>query len=314
MKVRHLLKITDLSIAEAKKVLKLSLQLKKELKTKGKNRPIFKQKTLAMIYEKPSLRTRISFEIGMTQLGGHAIYLSPNDIQMGKRETASDVGIVISSMADMIMARTFKHKTVVDLAKGSNVAVINGLSDLEHPCQILADYLTILEKLGRVNKLKIAYLGDSNNNVTHSFVLLSAMFGNEFRVGSPKGYWMDRKIVREAKEIAKKTKAKIIETDDPKKVVGGTDVVVTDTWVSMGNEAEKKKRLKVFSKYQVTEKLMSLAKKKAVFMHCLPAYREKEVTSKVIDGPQSVVFDEAENRLHAQKGLMVFLARKNKKR
>jgi len=213
-------------------------------------------------------------------------------------------------MADLIMARTFKHKTVVDLAEGSSVPVINGLSDLEHPCQILADYLTILEKLGRMNKLKIAYLGDSNNNVTHSFVLLSAMFGNEFRASSPKGYWMDKKIVKEAKEIAKKTKAKIIETSDPKKAMEGADVVVTDTWVSMGNEAEKKKRLKVFSKYQVTEKLMKMAKRKAIFMHCLPAYREKEVAGKVIDGLQSVVFDEAENRLHAQKGLMVFLAGK----
>jgi len=314
MKVRHLLKITDLSTAEAKKVLKLSLQLKKELKTKGKNKPVFKQKTLAMIYEKPSLRTRISFEIGMTQLGGHAIYLGPNDIQMGKRESAGDVGIVTSSMADLIMARTFKHETVVDLAEGSSVPVINGLSDLEHPCQILADYLTILEKLGRVNKLKIAYLGDSSNNVTHSFILLSSMFGNEFRTGSPKGYWMDREIVKEAKEIAKKTKAKIVETNDPKKAIEGADVVVTDTWVSMGNEAEKKKRLKVFPKYQVTEKLMNMAKKKSIFMHCLPAYRGKEVAGKVIDGPQSVVFDEAENRLHAQKGLMVFLASKNKRR
>jgi len=312
MKVKHFLKVSDLSQVELKKVLKLSLKMKTELKKKGiNNRPVFKQKTLAMIYEKPSLRTRISFEIGMTQLGGHAIYLGPSDIQMGKRESASDIGIVTSSMADIIMARTFKHETVEGLAQGSTVPVVNGLSDLEHPCQILADFLTIEEKLGTVKGLKIAFLGDGNNNVTQSMAVMSAMMGSEMAVAAPKGYWMDLKMEKEALGWAKKTKVKVWQTTDPKEAIKGADVVVTDTWVSMGDEKEAAKRLKVFPKFQVTPKLMELAKKRAIFMHCLPAYRGKEVAAAVIDGPQSVVFDEAENRLHAQKGLMVYLLNKN---
>lgn len=308
--VRHFLKISDLSVAELKEVISISLRMKKELKTKGLNKAVFKQKTLVSIYEKPSLRTRISFDIGMTQLGGHSIYLSPNDIQMGKRESASDVGIVTSSMADMIFARTFKHETVEELASGSVVPVINGLSDLEHPCQVLADFLTIKEKLGKVTGLKIAFLGDGNNNVTHSLAVMSAMMKNEFVVAAPKGYWMNKKILQESKSWAKKTGGLITQTSDPETAVKNADVVVTDTWISMGDEVEAKKRLKVFPKFQVTEKLMKLAKRHAIFMHCLPAYRGKEVSSEVIDGPQSVVFDEAENRLHAQKGLMVLLMRK----
>lgn len=310
MKTRHLLKIADLSVTELKKVLKLSLKIKKELKTKGRNRLVFKQKTLAMIYEKPSLRTRISFEIGMTQLGGHAIYLGPSDIQMGKRESALDVGIVTSSMADIIMARTFKHETVSELAEGSTVPVINGLSDLEHPCQILADFLTIKEEVGKVTGIKIVFLGDGNNNVTHSLAVMSAMLGNQFYCAAPKGYWMDERILREAKAAAKKSGGEVVQTSDPAMAVKEADVVVTDTWISMGDEKEAKKRLKVFPKFQVTKKLMAIAKKKSIFMHCLPAYREKEVSSEVIDGPQSVVFPEAENRLHAQKGLMVYLLNK----
>lgn len=312
MKIKHFLRITDLTAEENLKVLRLAIRLKKELKTKGKNRPWLADKTLVMIYEKPSLRTRISFEIGMTQLGGQAIYLGPSDIQMGKRESPQDVGIVTSSMADLIMARTFTHKTVEDLAEGSAVPVINGLSDLEHPCQILADYQTIMESTGRVKDLVVAYLGDGENNVTHSLLLLSAMFGNEFRCGSPKGYWMNKAVVKEAEALAKKSKGKIVETDDPAEAVKGADVVVTDTWVSMGDEAGAKKRLKVLPAYQVTKKMMSLAKKKAIFMHCLPAYRGKEVAAEVIDGPQSVVYQEAENRLHAQKALMVYLNKLSK--
>lgn len=310
-KAKHFLKISDLGINELKKVLNISVKMKKELKAKGKNRPVFKQKTLVSIYEKPSLRTRISFDIGMTQLGGHSIYLGPNDIQMGKRESASDVGRVASSMADMIFARTFKHSSVVELAEGSTVPVINGLSDLEHPCQVLADFLTIKERLGKVSGLKIVFLGDGNNNVTHSLAVMSAMMKNEFVVAAPKGYWMNEEILREAERWAKKTGSKITQTIDPVVAISQADVVVTDTWVSMGEEVEAKKRLKVFPKYQVTGKLMKLAKKRAIFMHCLPAYRGKEVASEVIDGLQSVVFQEAENRLHAQKGLMVYLKNKN---
>jgi ornithine carbamoyltransferase len=207
------------------------------------------------------------------------------------------------------MARTFEHKTIVDLAEGSNVPVINGLSDLEHPCQILADYLTIQEHMGRVRDLKIAWLGDGNNNVTHSLYLLSMMLGNEFAVASPKGYEMSRKMVKEGEGLAKKVGGKLVETDDPAEAIKGAHVVVTDTWVSMGAEEEAKERLRVFPPYQVTNKLMKLADKKAIFMHCLPAYRGKEVADEVIDGSQSVVFDEAENRLHAQKAVLVFLTK-----
>lgn len=310
-KLRHCLRITDFTAKELETILKLSAKLKKELKTTGKNRPLLKDKTLAMIFEKPSLRTRVSFEIGMTQLGGHALYLGPSDIQMGARESAHDIGVVTSSMADMIMARTFKHATIEELAAGSSVPVVNGLSDLEHPCQILADYQTIWEKLKTYRGITLAYFGDGNNNVTHSLLLMSVLLGNEFRCASPKGYFMDSKIVAEAKTIAAKTKAKISETDDPAKAAKGAQVMVTDTWVSMGLESEKKKRLKIFPPYQVTPKLMNLAHKKAIFMHCLPAYRGKEVAANVIDGPQSVVFPEAENRLHSQKGLMVWLYGKN---
>lgn len=305
--MRHCLRITDFTAKELEAILKLSAKLKKELKTQGKNKPWLKDKTLAMIFEKPSLRTRISFEIGMTQLGGHALYLGPADIQMGVRETAHDVGVVTSSMADMIMARTFKHSTIEDLAAGSSVPVINGLSDLEHPCQILADYLTIWEKLKTYRGITLAYFGDGNNNVTHSLLLMSALLGNEFRCVSPKGYFMNPKVVAQAKAIAKKTKAKIIQTTDPAEAAKGAQVIVTDTWVSMGLESEKKKRLKIFPAYQVTSKLMKLAHNQAIFLHCLPAYRGKEVAASVIDGPQSVVFAEAANRLHAQKGLMVYL-------
>ena len=306
-KTRHFLRITDLSVNELKEVLILSAKLKKELKTKGKNKSVFTQKTLAMIYEKPSLRTRISFEIGMTQLGGHAIYLGPNDIQMGKRESASDVGIVTSSMADLIMARTFAHQTVEELASGSTVPVINGLSDLEHPCQILADFLTIQESLVTVSGLKIVFLGDGANNVTHSLALMSLMMGSNFTVASPKGYEMNPKIAAECKIWAKKNKVNFTQTNSPEEAVKGADVVVTDTWVSMGDETEAAKRLKVFPPYQVTERLMKLANKKAIFMHCLPAYRGKEVAGNGIYGPQSGNFAEAANRLHAQKGLMVWL-------
>jgi ornithine carbamoyltransferase len=305
---RHCLRITDFNAQELGDILTLSQDLKAELKKTGGNEPLLKGKTLAMIFEKPSLRTRISFEIGMTQLGGHALYLGPDDIQIGARESASDVGRVTGSMADMIMARTFSHQTVEELAQGSRVPVINGLSDLEHPCQILADYLTILEHTGKLTGLAISYFGDGNNNVTHSLLLMSAILGNEFRCASPSGYFMNPEIVKEAGSLAKDSGVKIVQTEDPAVAAQGADVMVTDTWVSMGLEAEKEERLKVFQSYQVTEDLMGMAASQAIFMHCLPAYRGKEVSAEVIDGNQSVVFDEAENRLHAQKGLLVYLS------
>lgn len=308
MKTKHdFLSITDLSVKEILGVFTMALKLKKEFKGKGSNKEFFKGKTLAMIFEKPSLRTRISFEAGMTQLGGHAIYLGPADIGMGKRELISDIAKVISSMADIIMARVFSHRTVEELAANSIVPVINGLSDLEHPCQILADLLTILEVKGGFDGLTIGYVGDGENNVTHSLCLASAILGINFNCGSPKGYFMNKDVVAKAKIIAKKTGVKILETISPQEAVRGTDVVYTDTWISMGDEAEKEQRIKAFKSYQVDEKLMSLAKEKAIFMHDLPAYRGNEVSAEVIDGSQSVVFQQAENRLHAQKALILFL-------
>ncbi len=311
MEPKHYLSVTDLTSSETKKVLGLALRLKKQLKKTGRNKAILTDKSLAMIFEKPSLRTRLSFEIAMTQLGGHAIYLGPTDIQMGQRESTSDVAAVTSRMADVIMARTFSHQTVVELATSSLVPVINGLSDLEHPCQVLADFLTILEHKKKLKGLSISFLGDGENNVTHSLALMSAMLGANFFCASPKGYWMDKQIVKKAKSIAKKTGTKVYQTTDPKKAAQNADVIITDTWISMGDEKEKKKRLKIFLQYQVNQKIISLAKKNVIFMHCLPAYRNKEVTDEVIDGPQSVVLDEAENRLHAQKALLVYLTKES---
>lgn len=307
---KHFISITDLSAKEILHIFDLAKKLKKELKSKGKNKEILANRTLGMIFEKPSLRTRVSFEAGMTQLGGHAIYLAPSDIGMGKRESIHDTATVLSSMVDIIMVRTFSHSTVVELAKHSKVPVINGLSDLEHPCQILADYLTILEVKGTLKGLTVTFVGDGENNVTHSLCLGASLLGMNFKCASPKGYWMNKEIVSKAKKIALKTKSKIVQTNDPKEAVQNTDVVYTDTWISMGDEKGKEKRLKIFKPYQVNAQLMKLAKKDALFMHDLPAYRGNEVTGEVIDGPQSVVFREAENRLHVQKALLVYLLKK----
>jgi ornithine carbamoyltransferase len=305
--VKHFLSITDLTVSELMHVLTMAKKLKAEVQQSGKNKEVLKNKTLGMVFEKPSLRTRLSFETGMTQLGGHAIYLASQDIGLGIRESIHDVSKVTSSMTDLIMARTFSHKTVKELAKWSSVPVINGLSDYEHPCQTLADLLTILEVKESFKGLYITFIGDGENNVAHSFCLASAMLGMNFTCCSPKGFWMNKGIVSKAQSIAKKTGAQIMETDSPEKTLKYADVVYTDTWVSMGDEGEKDKRLKIFKKYQVTKSFMKLAKKDAIFMHDLPAYRGNEVTEEVIDGKQSVVFQQAENRLHAQKSLMLSL-------
>lgn len=307
MNTRHLTSITDLSAKEIIKIMNNAITIKSELRQKGENNKILSGKTLAMIFEKPSLRTRISFEIGMTQLGGHAIYLGPNDIQMGGRELVEDIAKVTSSMTDIIMARTFSHESILKLAKNSSVPVINGLSDLEHPCQILADLMTIYEVKKTFNKLKISFVGDCENNVTHSLALASAVLGINFSCAAPKGYFMNKKISAKARKIATKTDSVLIENQSPEKTVNNADVVITDTWISMGDEKEKEERLQIFTKYQVDKNLMGLAKRDAIFMHCLPAYRGNEVTGDVIDGKQSVVFQEAENRLHVQKALMLFL-------
>ncbi|HBQ50581.1 ornithine carbamoyltransferase [Candidatus Daviesbacteria bacterium RIFCSPLOWO2_01_FULL_38_10] len=290
--IKHFLSITDLTAKEIWQVFALA---------KRQSKPVLKGKSLAMIFEKPSLRTRLSFEIAMTQLGGHGVYLGPSDIGLEKRESVGDVARVTSSMADMIMARVFKHETVEKLAEYATVPVINGLSDLEHPCQALADLFTIWEIKAKIKGLKIAFVGDGENNVAHSLCLGATMLGATFACGSPKGFWMNKQIVAQAKKFGK-----VIETVDPKEAAADADIVVTDTWISMG-DTDKEKRIKIFKKYQVNQKLMKYAKKDAIFMHCLPAHRGEEVTADVIDGPQSVVFQEAENRLHVQKALLVHL-------
>lgn len=307
MKLRHLLSITDLSDQEILKILKSALKIKKELKKKKRNKDVLRNRTLAMIFEKPSLRTRVSFEAGMTQFGGHAIYLASSDIGLGVRESIADVAGTLSGMVDIFMARTFKHETVAELAKYSKVPVINGLSDLEHPCQILADLLTILEVKKKLKKIKIVFIGDGNNNVTHSLALASGILGINFVVVAPRGYQMKKEVADMARVLAKKSKGSITEADKIDKTIQEADVIYTDTWVSMGAEGEKAKRLKIFKPYQVTNRIMKMAKKNAVFMHDMPAYRGNEVVAEVIDGPQSVNLQQAENRLHAQKALVLFL-------
>lgn len=301
------LSVTDCTLKETEAILDLAKKLKKEVNDKKKYRQDLKDKTLVMIFEKPSLRTRLSFEVGMTQLGGHAVYLSPSDIGMGQRESISDIANVVSRIGDIVMARVFDHAKVQELAKHSKVPVINALSDREHPCQALADALTMLECKKTLKGLRVAFVGDGENNVVHSLALMLSMFGAHFTVAAPKGYTMKRDIVVCAKKMAEESGGSIKETSDPTIAVRGADVVYADTWISMGDESERAKREKIFRPYQVTRRLMSLAKKDAIFMHDLPAYRGNEVEVAVIDGPQSVVFQQAENRLHAQKALILYL-------
>ncbi len=294
--MKHIVSITDLKEDEIRSVVKSAARLKAGLK-KGRPQTPLRDKSMAMIFDKPSLRTRLSFEVGMTQLGGHAVYLAPDDIKLGVRETVHDSAVVISSMADVIVARISSHEAMQELAEYSSVPVINAMTDLEHPCQILADLQTIYEEFGRFKGVRLAYLGDADNNVTNSLALAAGMLGMEMRVAAPRAYKLSPKIHRHVKGL--------LEFDEPEKAVKGADVVVTDTWVSMGKEADQTKRLKTLAPFQVDSRLMELANKDAIFMHCLPAYRGKEVTAEVIDGPRSRVFQEAENRLHAQKALLL---------
>jgi len=306
IKGKDLIEIACMSRAEIETVLDSARRLK-ETAAPERQWKILEGKTMAMIFEKPSLRTRVSFEVGMTQLGGHAIYLAPADVQLGKRESIADAARTLDRMCDIIMARTFAHETVTDLALHSRVPVINGLSDLEHPCQALADFLTIIEKKEKLEGLKLAFIGDGNN-VAHSLMLLAAKVGTNFAIGCPEGYEPMEKVLRAAQAFAKETGATVEVVRDPAKAVKDADVVCTDVWASMGQEEEAEERAKVFASYQVNAKLMKKAKPDAIFMHCLPAHRGSEVTDEVIDSPQSVVFDEAENRLHVQKAVMALVA------
>ncbi|MCH7967068.1 MAG: ornithine carbamoyltransferase [Nitrosopumilus sp.] len=301
LKTKDLLTLAELTPKEFVDLIDYSFKLKKELK-KGGNKPILKNKTLTMIFQKPSTRTRVSFQIGMYQLGGYAINLSSNDMQLSRGESVEDTAKTLSLYTDCIMARVYEHELLDKLSKHASVPVINGLSDSFHPCQILADFMTIKEKKGKLKGLKIAWIGDGNN-VCNSMIYGAALSGIDMSIATPKGFEPDKTVVKESK---KSTNIEL--TTDPFVATKNADVVVTDTHLSIHND-DKKRIKKFLPKYQVNEKLMNAAKKDAIFMHCLPAKREQEVTSSVIDGPQSVVWDEAENRLHTQKALLASLIR-----
>lgn len=298
---RDLTSIFDLSKQEIYEIFDLTKKLK-EAQKKGVEHKILKDKTLAMIFEKPSLRTRVTFETGMTQLGGHAIYLAPADINIGKRETVSDAAKNLSRWVDLIMARVFAHKTVEDLAKSAVIPVINGLCDIEHPCQIMCDLFTIIEKKESLEKITIAYIGDGNN-VCNSFIAASALLEFNLNIAMPRGYEPN-------KDYLAKTK-KAILTYDPKQAVKDADIIYTDVWASMGQEQSAEKKKEIFKPYQINSELLKSAQKDYLIMHCLPAHRGEEITDEVIDGPNSIVFDQAENRLHIQKGIMVWLLQRS---
>lgn len=277
------------------------------LQTKsGQSVSVLGGKTLALLFEKPSLRTRVSFDVAMQQLGGHALYLSPAEVGLGEREPVADVARVLSRYVDAIAARTFKHETVEELARWADVPVINALSDGEHPCQALADLLTIYEKKDRWRGLVLAFVGDGNN-VARSLMLGSAMVGMEFRIASPQGYCVSRALVDKAESLAAASGAAVVCVESPQEAVRGADVVYTDVWASMGQEKEQVERRRAFSGYQVNAELLALASPDAIVMHDLPAHRGEEIADEVIEGPQSVVFDQAENRLHAQKAVLALI-------
>jgi ornithine carbamoyltransferase len=296
---RDLLRIADLDAAEIEHILRLAARLKTDLRS-GKPHPLLAGRTLAMIFEKPSLRTRVTFEVGMVQLGGAAIHLAPGDIRLGERESAGDIARNLERWVDLVMARTFLHQSVVDLASGARVPVVNGLSDLHHPCQVLSDCFTLLEHRGRLDGVRVAFIGDGNN-VVHSWMDVAARLGFDFVLACPRGYEPDPTITAEAG-------ARVTVTHDVQAAATGADVIYTDVWTSMGQEAEAKARRRAFGPYQVNERVVALARPDAIVMHCLPAHRGEEITDAVIDGPQSVVFDQAENRLHVQKAIMCWLA------
>ncbi|MGI6623350.1 MAG: ornithine carbamoyltransferase [Clostridiaceae bacterium] len=304
--MKHLVCLSDWSSEEIKETLKLAEKLKYENKNGIRHNHLLKGKTLGLIFSKSSTRTRVSFEVAMYQLGGYSMFLSANDIQLGRGETVSDTAKTLSRYIDGIMIRTYKQSDVEELAAFGTIPIINGLTDSQHPCQILADLQTVKEYKGSLKGLKLAYTGDGNN-VANSLLIGCAKVGMDISVATPEGYECDMKSVEIAKKAALESGAKINIGYDPYEAVNNADVVYTDTWVSMGMESEKEKRVETFMPYQVNKELMSKAKPDAIFMHCLPAYRGYEVTAEVIDGPQSVVFDEAENRLHAQKAVLVKL-------
>jgi ornithine carbamoyltransferase len=301
LKSKDCLTLAEYGPEEVELILEEAIRIKALQKSGAPFQPL-RGKTLAMIFQKPSNRTRVSFEVGMYQLGGHAVFLGPQEIQMGIRETVPDTGKALARYTDGIMARVFGHEHVEELAAAAEVPVINGLSDLHHPCQALADLLTIREEFGALEGVKVAFVGDGNN-VFHSLALGCALTGAELTLAHPPGHAPDPGIMELAADLGGAPHL----TEDPSAAVAGAQVVYTDVWASMGQEAEAEERKRRFLPYQVNEELMSLAGDDAIFLHCLPAHREEEVTAEVIDGPRSRVFDQAENRLHAQKALMYLL-------
>jgi len=300
---RNLISMLDVK-DDLEKIIDLAIQLKRKSK-KGESIKLLKEKTLGMIFEKSSTRTRVSFEVGITKLGGHAIFLSKNDLQLGRGETIEDTALVLSRYCDIIMYRAMSNKAMKELAKYSTVPVISGLDDKEHPCQIITDLMTIKEHKGKLKGLNFVYIGDGGNNMAHSYLLGCAIVGMNIKIVSPKNYWPDVFFVKETK----KYDIKLEITDVVNNSTKNADIIATDTWVSMGDEKEKEKRIRDFQGYTVDENLMCLAKKDAIFLHCLPAYYGYEVTKEVAYGKQSVIFDEAENRLWAQIAIMVTLCK-----
>lgn len=302
--MKHFLNLTDISSADVNDLLELAVKLKQELKTGG-NRPILKGKQLAMVFQKPSLRTRTSFEIGMVQLGGYALSLSPAEVKMGARESPADVARVLSGYVHGIMARVLSHEDVVELAEYASIPVINGLSDYNHPAQTMADLLTMLEKFGKLDGLNLTYVGDGNN-VARSLMFGAMHTGINFTIASPAGYMLSEEDFEMADRL-KSGSASLQIMIDPKKAVADADVVYTDVWTSMGQEDERAERLSVFPPYQINDQLLDAAKPQTIAMHCLPAHRGEEISAEVADGPRAVIFQQAENRMHAQKAILARL-------
>jgi len=301
---RDLLSLQDLTPQEILQLCDLAKDLKSK---KGARLDILKGKSIGLLFQKPSNRTRVSFEVGIWQLGGNCIYLAPQEISLGKRESASDVAKTLSRYLDALVARTNSHDDIIALGKNATVPIINGLSDLYHPCQALADIFSIQEKFGSFEDITVAYIGDGNN-VCHSLLLACAMIGVNIRMASPRGYAPSQEVIDLAENYAQDKGSEISVTTDALEAVKGAQVVYTDVWTSMGQEAEARKRLKIFKKYQINTALMKGAAPDHIFMHCLPAHRGQEVTDEIIDGPHSIVFDQAENRMHIQKAVLAFLS------
>ena len=303
--MKDFIAIADYSPEALQEMLDLAIKLKKEYLASG-NSPLLKGKVLAMIFQKPSLRTRVSFDMAMRHLGGDALYLSPAEIGLGKREAISDIARVLSGYVEAIMARVFEHQHVIELAKWSTVPVINGLSDYNHPCQAMADALTIYEKFGPLKGLNITFIGDGNN-VAVSLMHICSKLGANFTIASPEGYDLPANTINLAKQFASKSGSKLTFVRDPHQAVQNAQVIYTDTWTSMGQEEETEQRLKIFPPYQVNSQLVSEASPDVIVMHCLPAHRGQEITDEVADGPHSALFPQAHNRLHAQKAILVKL-------